>query len=164
MSVFPSANDKLKTRRGKSARVVEFGAQDGALRRAGWYCVAHAAANSSMPQSAAVVAKTSNSYLRSDVAKRWLRMSNTSNGPSGFNRRQFLQGAVLTGAAALTAERLSGQGHPESSPASGSSLIRPAAPGAPEDPQLGPPDKQPPALNVTTREQQVGWRLWVSGS
>ena len=30
MSVFPSANDKLKTRRGKSARVVEFGVRDDA--------------------------------------------------------------------------------------------------------------------------------------
>ena len=85
-------------------------------------------------------------------------------GASGFNRRQFLQGAVLTGAAALTAERLSGQDRPESSPASGSSLIRPAAPGAPRDPQLAPPDKQPPTLNVPTREQQLGGRSWVSGS
>ena len=86
-------------------------------------------------------------------------MTDTSKAASGFNRRQFLQGAVLTGAAALTVERLSGQGHPESSPASGSSLIRPAAPGAPEDPQLAPPDKQPPTLNVPTREQQLGWAI-----
>lgn len=71
----------------------------------------------------------------------------------------ILAGAVLTGAAALTVERLSGQGHPESSPASGSSLIRPAAPGVPEDPQLAPPDKQPPTLNVPTREQQLGWAI-----
>jgi predicted dehydrogenase len=38
-------------------------------------------------------------------------------------------------------------------------LIRPATPGAPEDPPLAPPDKQPPTLNVPTREQQVGWTI-----
>jgi hypothetical protein len=60
-------------------------------------------------------------------------MSDTSKEASGFNRRKFLQGAVLSGVAALTAERLSGQGRPESSPSAKATLIRPAAPGAPED-------------------------------
>jgi hypothetical protein len=86
-------------------------------------------------------------------------MSDTSKTASGFNRRQFLQGAVLTGATAITAESLLGQNHPAVSRASESSLTRPAAPEAPGDPPLPPPDKQPPTLNVSTRERQVGWAI-----
>ncbi len=70
-----------------------------------------------------------------------------------------MQGVVLTGAAALTAEALPGQDRPENSPASESSLIRPAAPAASGDQPLAPPDKQPPTLNVPTREQQLGWAI-----
>jgi predicted dehydrogenase len=34
-----------------------------------------------------------------------------------------------------------------------------AAPAAPGDPPLAPPDKQPPTLSVPTREEQVGWAI-----
>jgi Oxidoreductase family, NAD-binding Rossmann fold len=119
----------------------------------------HAASISPGPQSALPSRKLAIIYPRSDVAKRWLRVSDTSKAASGFNRRKFLQGAVLTGTAALTAKRLLGQARPENSPTSTSTLIRPATPGTPEDPPLAPPDKQPPTLNVPTREQQVGWTI-----
>ena len=53
-----------------------------------------------------------------------------------------LAGSSSNWAAALTAERLSAQGRAESSPASGSSLVRPAALASPGDPPLAPPDKR----------------------
>ncbi len=94
-----------------------------------------------------------------EAPKRWLNISNTSKAASGVNRRQFLQGAVLTGAAALAAESLPGQNHPTITRASESSLTRAAAPASPGDPPLAPPDKQPPTLSVPTREEQVGWAI-----
>jgi predicted dehydrogenase len=38
-------------------------------------------------------------------------------------------------------------------------LIRSAAPAAPGDQPLAPPDKQPRTLNVPAREQQLGWAI-----
>ena len=126
----------------KCAEASDFGNRDDASRRKEVYRVAHGLQPVLCRTAPLWPPYLAISYLRSGAAKRWLRMSNPSKTASGFNRRQFLQGAVLTGAAALTAERLSAQGRAESSPASGSSLVRPAALASPGDPPLAPPDKR----------------------